>query len=141
MSLSALQVSAYLHHLHIGSENPARLAAFYTRVMNMESAAMRGGAYCVRGPARRLLVSSGSARTLLHAGFAVRDEEGLAGLRARAEGQGLSPRDFETFFFKPGGFGVTDADGNVIVFGLAAPDFLRRGLVDPWGRIGGASRR
>lgn len=119
MSLSALQASAYLHHLHFGSGDPAKLAGFYARMMNMVSQPT-GDSFQVVGPARRLLFSPGEAKKLLHAGFAVRDEEGLAGLRARADEKGLTPRDFDTPFFKPGAFCVSDPDGNMIAFGLAA---------------------
>jgi catechol-2,3-dioxygenase len=122
MSLSALQASAYLHHLHLGSSDPARLAAFYARAMDMSTERQVDGAYVVRGPARRLLISAGEPKSLLHAGFAVRDREGLTGLRARADEKGLTPAAFDSHFFKAGAFSVIDPDGNKIAFGLANED-------------------
>jgi hypothetical protein len=57
LSLSALQASAFLHHLHLGSSDPARLAAFYANALEMTLQQQAGGAYMLRGPARRLLMS------------------------------------------------------------------------------------
>lgn len=127
MSLSALQASAYLHHLHLGSADPARLAAFYATAMEMTSQAQPGGAFMLRGPARRLLISQGAPKQLLQAGFALRDAAGLDGLHARAAEQGLSPAPAHSVFFAPGAFSVTDPDGNVIVFGLAAAEEPQHG--------------
>ena len=118
---TALQASAYLHHLHIGSPEPARLAAFYADTMEMR-AAPAGEDFILRGPGRRLRIGRGEAKSLIQAGFAVRDAEGLAGLHARAASEGLQPVDAVTSFFRPGAFRVTDPDGNVVVFGLAADE-------------------
>jgi catechol-2,3-dioxygenase len=120
MSISALQASAYLHHLHLHSPDAARLARFYCDVMDMRAESLHGVGWLVRGPARRLLFSNGPAGSLAHAGFALRDRDGLEGLRARAEEKGLRAGHFATPFFREGAFSVTDPDGNVVVFGLAA---------------------
>jgi catechol 2,3-dioxygenase len=122
MSISALQASAYLYHLHLHSPDAARLASFYSDVMDMRAESLDGGAWLVRGPARRVLFSNGPAKTLAHAGFALRDREGLEGLRARAEEKGLRASNFSTPLFREGAFSVTDPDGNVVVFGLAAEE-------------------
>jgi catechol 2,3-dioxygenase len=118
MAMTALQASAYLHHLHFGSPEPAKLAQFYADVMDMDKQPQADGSFLTRGPGRRLLISRGPARKLMHAGFAVRDAGSLAGLRAYAAEKGLSPRPFTVPFFKDGAFSVSDPDGNVIAFGL-----------------------
>jgi catechol 2,3-dioxygenase len=122
MTCSALEASAYLHHLHLGTPAPERLAAFYGDTMDMTAERADNGSWIVRGPRRRVQFSQAPAKTLIHAGYALRDERGRAGLRARAEQQGLQPRDACTTFFQPGSFSVTDPDRNVIVFGLAAAE-------------------
>jgi catechol 2,3-dioxygenase len=122
MSNSALQASAYLHHLHLHSPDAGRLAGFYRDVMDMHAQDTDGDAWMVRGPGRRVLFSKGPAKTLAHAGFAVRDRRALEGLWARAEDKGLRPRDFPIPHFGDGTFAVTDPDGNVIVFGVAAEE-------------------
>jgi len=119
---SALEASAYLHHLHLGSPDPERLAKFYADAMDMSAAAEDGGSWVARGPARRLQFSQGPAQKLLSAGFALRDAAGLVGLRDRAEQSGLAPAGAETAFLQPGAFEVTDPDGNSIVFGLSAEE-------------------
>jgi catechol 2,3-dioxygenase len=120
--MSALEASAYLHHLHLGSPDPERLSGFYADAIEMGAARQQDDAWVVRGPGRRMLFSKGPARKLVHAGFAVRDFQGLARLRARAGQHGLAPADAETPFFKAGAFAVTDPDGNYIIFGLAAEE-------------------
>jgi len=119
MSLTALQASAYLHHLHFHSPAPERLAEWYGNAMDMELSTLPNDLWLTSGPARQLLFSKGEAKKLAYAGFAVRDAESLQGLRERAAQMGISPRDTTTPLFQPGAFGVTDPDGNAIFFGLA----------------------
>src|ERR1700721_1434488 len=118
MSLTALQASAYLHHLHFFSPAPERLAKWYETSMEMQRESLSDELWLTIGPARQVLFSKGEAKKLSHAGFAVRDAESLQGLRERAEQRGLTPRSVETPLFHPGAFGVTDPDGNAIFFGL-----------------------
>ena len=121
MSLTAVQASAYLHHLHFHSPDPAALAAWYGRAMEMSVESPQPNLWLTRGPARQLLFSPGPAKEMAHAGFAVRDAASLEGLRQRAEEQGLTPEPFESALLQPGGFRVIDPDGRIIVFGLAVP--------------------
>jgi catechol 2,3-dioxygenase len=130
MSLTALQASAYLHHLHFYSPDPRRLAEFYASAMNMQIQPLDDGSLVASGPERRLLLSEGPAKKLAHAGFAVRDAEALAGLCQRAQEMGLSPRHVDALLFQKGAFSVTDPDGNAVYFGLAetpAKTFLSTG--------------
>jgi catechol 2,3-dioxygenase len=120
--MTALEAAAYLHHLHLGSPDPERIAGFYADAMDMEAGKQQDGTWIVRGPGRRILFSKGPARKLKHAGFAVRDAEGLASLRARAAQQNVTTADADTVFFKAGAFAVQDPDGNEIIFGLAAEE-------------------
>jgi catechol-2,3-dioxygenase len=117
---SAMQVSAYLHHLHFHTPDVDVMARFYADVMDMEASSGADGSRLVTGPGRRILLSSGPANRLAHAGFAVRDREGLDGLHQRAKKQRLNPVTVNAPLFSPGAFAVTDPDDNLIVFGLAA---------------------
>ena len=121
MSLSAMQASAYLHHLHLQSPDPAVLAAWYGTVMDMKVESLTPELWLAQGPAREVLFSKGPAKKLAHAGFAVRDVESLNGLRERAERTKLDPQDAESPLFEPGAFSVSDPDGNTIHFGLSKP--------------------
>jgi catechol 2,3-dioxygenase len=122
MGLSALQAGAYLHHLHLHSPDAERLASFYADTMDMKAAARGPFMWQATGVGRRLLVSQGPAKRLAHAGFALRDRDGLEGLRERAASQGLAPQAASTPFFEEGCFAVVDPDGNRLIFGLAAPE-------------------
>ena len=84
MSLTATKAAAYLHHIHLCSPDPQRLAAFYAATMEMESV-RRDGVFLLSGPSRRLIVSEGPANRLGHGAFACRDGEGLDELKAAAQ--------------------------------------------------------
>lgn len=117
--LSALQASAYLHHLHFESPDPKSLSHWYARIMDMDTVQIGEYSWLNRGPGRQVLFSRGDAKKLAHAGFAVRDPDGLNGLRKRAEQHGLNPADATTDLFSDNSFSVIDPDGNRIYFGLS----------------------
>ncbi|HEX2725389.1 MAG TPA: VOC family protein [Beijerinckiaceae bacterium] len=132
MTTTAVKAGAYLHHVHLQSPQPERLAAFYGDAMDMSVERGADHTWLCSGPGRKLLVGEGPAKTLAHGAFACRDREGLEELRARAESEGLAPQAFSTALFAQDPFAVTDPDGNRIVFGLAAEEPAgRRGLKGP----------
>ena len=61
MSLTALQASAYLHHLHFTTPQPERLAAFYGEAMDMNLEVLSDGLWLAigAGPARSFLCRRG----------------------------------------------------------------------------------
>jgi catechol-2,3-dioxygenase len=119
MSLSALQASAYLHHLQLESPDPKRLGSFYRDAMDMQLEQQASGVWLTHGPGRQVLFSEGEAKKLVCAAFAVRDAESLEGLRERAAEHGLAPADADSALLRSGSFKVIDPDGNSILFGLA----------------------
>jgi catechol 2,3-dioxygenase len=119
MALTALQASAYLHHLHFRTPDPNRLSEWYATVMNMDRKQLSADTWLTTGPARQVIFSPGAAKKLAHAGFAVRDACSLRGLRETAEAAGLSPIEVDVPLFRAGSFQVQDPDGNPIVFGLS----------------------
>jgi catechol-2,3-dioxygenase len=125
MTLTALKAGAYLHHLHLSSPDPERLARFYADAMDMEVARHDGGWLC-RGPGRRLVVSAGEAKKLAHGAFACRDRDGFDEIRERARNEGLDPQPYSDSLFAQDAFAVRDPDGNAIVFGLAAEETAHR---------------
>jgi catechol 2,3-dioxygenase-like lactoylglutathione lyase family enzyme len=88
--------------------------------MNMKVDALREGHWLATGPARRISFSHGDSKKLGHAGFAVRDNDSLSGLRQRAAEMALSPKPVDDLLFHAGAFAVFDPDGNEIRFGLSA---------------------
>ena len=110
--------------------------------MDMKVESLPAGEWLASGPARQVIFSRGEAKELAHAGFAVRDQESLQGLRERAQQQGLAPRAEETPLFRHGAFAVTDPDGNLIFFGLAKSQEVRslKGLRGPIQHLALATR-
>jgi catechol 2,3-dioxygenase len=141
MSLTALQASTYLHHLHFTTPQPERLAVFYGEAMDMNVEVLSDGLWLATGPARRVLFSAGEAKRLESAGFAVRDAEALTGLRELAEEMELQPRTVASRVLQPEAFSVTDPDGNVLHFGLApASTAMPKGIRGPIQHLTLASR-
>lgn len=120
MTLTALKAGAFLHHLHLHSPDPERLATFYGDAMDMGVARQGDRAFACSGPERRLVISEGPAKALAYGAFACRDRDGLDEIRSRAQQEGLEPAPFSTPLFAQDAFAVSDPDGNAIVFGLAA---------------------
>jgi catechol 2,3-dioxygenase len=120
MTLTTLKAGAYLHHIHLQSPDPERLAAFYGCAMDMSVERQGDHAFMCSGPGRRLVITAGEAKKLAHGAFACRDREGLDDIRERAQTEGLEPAPFSSPLFAQDAFAVTDPDGNAIVFGLAA---------------------
>ena len=89
--LSAVRAGAYLHHLQLHSEHPARLADFYAAALDLRVEPLADGSLLGRGPGRRVLFAQGRPKRLGFAAFACRDRQGLEGLRERARAEGLEP--------------------------------------------------
>lgn len=127
----AVNAGAYLHHLQIQSRDPARLAAFYSDVMGMESQAIGPHDWLCQGPRRQILFTAGDDKKLGFAAFACRDSAGLESIRATAEREDLEVFRSPSPLFDAGAFAVRDPDGNRIVFGLNIPSAQPEGLQAP----------
>lgn len=137
---ASVQAGAYLHHLQLHSDDPARMARFYADAMDMQATETAPGAWMCEGPARQVMFSGGTPRTLGYAGFAVRDEVALTSVRAMAQGAGAEILPSPSPLFHPGAFAVRDPDGNVVAFGLAPEQPRRPGLRGPLQHLTLASR-
>ncbi len=126
MTVTAVKAGAYLHHLHLHSPDPERLAAFYGEVMDMSVERQGDHRFACSGPGRRLVISEGEAKKLAYGAFACRDREGLDDILRHAQEEELDPAPFSTPLFAQDAFSVTDPDGNAIVFGLAADEAAHR---------------
>jgi catechol 2,3-dioxygenase-like lactoylglutathione lyase family enzyme len=115
---------ARLHHLHLTSEDPPRLARFYTELMDMEPASLPQGegkgAILLHGGLRSMQISKGASCALAWSAYALRDEAGLAALRAGLKARGAKSEDIDAPLFRKGAFIVADPQGRRVVFGLAA---------------------
>jgi catechol 2,3-dioxygenase-like lactoylglutathione lyase family enzyme len=119
---------ASLHHLHVVSENPARLIEFYRRLMDM-SLVMTGGPETVLvGPNRAMTIVAAGNGAQPYWGFALKSETGLAALRRRLEGNGTKIEALASPLFQPGAFLVSDPQGRRMGFGLAADHGVATGM-------------
>lgn len=128
---TAVSAGAYLHHMQLQSSDPAKLADFYADAMDMEARQLEGGDWMCEGPLRRMLFTPGSNKRLGYAGFACRDADGLAAIRARADAGGVAILPSPSPLFGPDAFAVADPDGNVIAFGVARQEPVHAGLRGP----------
>ena len=130
MSAVAVRAGAFLHHLQVQSPDPEKLAAFYGEAMQMSVEKLPDGRWHCFGPQRQLLIVNGQAKGFDFSAFGCRDAEGLAELRARAKSEGLDPADHSSLLLDKA-FGLSDPDGNGVVFGLARENTDRQGLRGP----------
>lgn len=114
----AVAAGAYLHHLELESGDPAALAEFYGRAMEMP-ASRQGDVWLCRGPGRQMLFKQGKANRLSYAAFACRDAAALEMLRAHVQRQGAALIPSPSTLFDKRAFAVQDPEGNRIVFGVA----------------------
>ncbi|MGN6461367.1 MAG: VOC family protein [Pseudolabrys sp.] len=118
---SAVSTGAYLHHLQIGSPDPARLAAYYRDALQTQVSTIGNVLLCT-GPGRRTLFAPGQAGVLQYSAFACRDAQALAGLRAVNRDKGLALEASLSPLFGDEAFGVRDPEGNLMLFGLAGEE-------------------
>ncbi len=120
-STAALLWPARLHHVAMGSPDPAALARFYADHLDF-SCQRDGDGFVLRGAERRLVIAPGHARHLLHAGFDLGGAARVASYRDALHRDGVVTEDFISQFFASGAFAVADPDGNRWTFGTALPD-------------------
>jgi catechol 2,3-dioxygenase-like lactoylglutathione lyase family enzyme len=118
--MSAVAASAYLHHMELTSADPARLAEFYDRIMQMRAESLDAEHWICHGADRTLFISKGREKKLGFAAFACRDADALEGLRRYVESQKGMIEKSPSPLFDRRAFSVRDPDGNVIVFGVAS---------------------
>jgi catechol 2,3-dioxygenase-like lactoylglutathione lyase family enzyme len=128
---TAVEAGAYLHHMQLRTDDPAKLAGFYAQTMDMTARRLSGADWICEGPHRRMLFTAGPAKTLGFAAFACRDRAGLAAIRARAERTGAAILPSPTALFGDDAFAVRDPDDNLIAFGMAIEEPPRTGLRAP----------
>ena len=119
---NADSTAAYLHHLQIGSPDPARLAAYYRDALQTQVSSIGDGALLCSGPRRRTLFAPGKAGELQYSAFACRDANALEGLRDFVRDKGVPLEASPSPLFGGDAFGVRDPDGNLVLFGLAGKD-------------------
>lgn len=107
-----------LHHLHVTSEDPQRLARFYTDLFELNAVPHNEGPIALTGGSRAIVIHRGKSGELAAAAYAARDEAALAKLKARL-GDLAQPAVFaDEIFFKPGAMRVHDPQGRCLIIGV-----------------------
>jgi catechol 2,3-dioxygenase-like lactoylglutathione lyase family enzyme len=120
------QLRAHLHYIELGSPDPEALAGFYGDAFDMRIQPSADG-WIGRGPERILAFGQGPAGSLLSAGYAVDDPEGLELLGRRLSAAGAPFERAGTQIFADDAVAFCDPDGNRIVFGIPRDDEIKVG--------------
>jgi len=110
---------ASLYYLHINSENPQRLAAFYRDHMAMTESRIDDTHVLLAG-SRAAIISPGPSAVLAFPAYALRDEAALAALHARLLRHGVTPQPLESPLYHAGAFTVADPQGRRTAYGVAS---------------------
>ena len=123
MELTAVKSDAHLNHLAFESPNPKKMADFYCKALDMKMEKINSDSFYCVGPNRKIIFQNGKEKNLLYAGFSCRDAHGLDELKLRADSEGVKiNKSISELFNSDEAFGVTDPDGNEIIFGLSSID-------------------
>lgn len=106
----------HLHYLQFGAPDPAKLAQFAYRALQM-TVQQSGEDWICCARDRVLVYSPGPARTLLSAGYAVAEPERLAALKTRLVQHGVVLEPTPLDFFEDDAVTFRDPDGNRMSFG------------------------
>ncbi|MES2264256.1 MAG: VOC family protein [Pseudomonadota bacterium] len=108
---------AQLHHLHIASPAPERLADFYQNQFSLQPS-REGDLHVLRGGTRNVVISAGTESALLYAAYALRSGAELEQLAERLRRNGASVEPAALPLFAAGAFLVADPQGRRLAFGV-----------------------
>ena len=124
MEFTTLNSKVFLHHIAIESNDPEKLARFYSKTMRMNIISSKKNAWHCLGPNRLLIFLPGQSQKLSFAVFACPEEHDLHQIKKRVLREGLTLKSFDSLYLKKGAFSLLDPDGNVIVFGIPLQEKL-----------------
>jgi catechol 2,3-dioxygenase-like lactoylglutathione lyase family enzyme len=110
------ELGASLAYIELGSPDPQRLARFYETAFSAVVSPV-GSSYVCRGPDRCVIVSPGEPKTLVSAGYKLKDKAALDALDARIRSHGVPVERTATIEFEDA-VGFRDPSGNHLFFGL-----------------------
>jgi catechol 2,3-dioxygenase-like lactoylglutathione lyase family enzyme len=117
-----IESPAHLYYLHVSSENPSKLAAFYRDQMAMEETVI-DGTHVLQGGTRSIIVSPGPSGQLVHPAYALKGEAALAALRARLLENGVAMTPLDSPLYLHGAFLIHDPQGRQTAYGLPSHSF------------------
>ena len=124
MEFTTLNSKVFLHHIGIESNDPEKLARFYSKTMKMDIISSKKNTWHCSGANRLLIFLQGESQKLSFAAFACFEENDLNKIKKRVLREGLTLKPFHSLYLKKGAFSLLDPDGNVIVFGIPLQEKL-----------------
>jgi catechol 2,3-dioxygenase len=112
------QAPARLHHLHVVSDDPARLAAFYEHQLDLKQVGSDGLTLVLAGPSRAMTISPSGQGFEPHYGYALADVAALARLREALASREVPVEALDDPMFETGAFLIADPQGRRLAFGL-----------------------
>ncbi|MGF6993027.1 VOC family protein [Paraburkholderia sp. GAS32] len=119
---------ARLHHLHIVSDDPQQLAAFYRARLGLEDVESLDDRIVLTGPSRAVEISDSRSGRLPHSGFVLKSTQELDRLRQRLTTSDVQCLPTDSVLYQSGAFMVRDPQGRLVSFGLAADGPQRNGM-------------
>lgn len=113
---------AHLHHLHVVSHDPERLAAFYMKQMDLRPLASADSRIVLAGPGRAVEISDANDGLPPYSGYAVDSHAQLMNLKERLERSDIECAAAASELYQPGAFSVADPQGRRVAFGVSALD-------------------
>ena len=121
------QTPARLHHLHVVSDDSARLAEFYRRQLDLEQLPGEGPTLVLVGPERAMTISPSGQHFEPHYGYALSHGDALERLRANLSAHNMCCTTLDDPLFERGAFLIADPQGRRLVFGLPVPAHAGKG--------------
>ncbi|RDK07197.1 VOC family protein [Cupriavidus lacunae] len=119
--MSSLQTDTplSLHHLHVTSDKPEALAAFYEDLFELARMNSHGDAIVLAAGERAVVIGDGKPGELAAAAYTARDHAALALLRARLDDLAEPPPSTASLLFHDDAFTVRDPQGRRLILGVA----------------------
>lgn len=114
-----IETPARLHHLHVVSADPERLAAFYTKHLDLTALPSTDGRIVVAGPQRAVEISHASDGVPAYSGYAVDTHAALDALKKRLENTGVQCVPATSVLYEPGAFSIADPQERRVAFGVS----------------------
>lgn len=119
---------AGLHHLHIVSDEPQRLAAFYRAQLGLADVVSGDDRIVLTGPGRAVEISDSRSGRLPGSCYVVDSAQHLELLRQRLGARDVECVPADSVLYQSGAFTVRDPQGRCVSFGVAAGLPQREGL-------------
>jgi catechol 2,3-dioxygenase len=114
-----METPAHLHHLHVVTAEPERLAAFYKKHMDLQPLASTDGRIVLAGPQRAVEISRVNDGMPAYSGYAVDTHTQLHALKIRLENADVQCVPATSVLYEPGAFGIADPQERRVVFGVS----------------------